>query len=168
MIQGCCTWTLKRNIDLLVRWGGNDLPRNSDTVTRSTVTIKFLVSQPDLLFLGGETAAIDRTSAQQYTQHSACTHKNSEGSIKNVLCQRLQNLHLYFLNQDKKRMYEWWDTDTQPELRILRWSNHFIYWGQNLLLYKTVCHSMSLLRLGNVSVSCYSVSIKNLLLICTC
>jgi len=88
--------------------------------------------------LGGGAAAIDRTSAQQYTQHSACTHKISEGSIKNVLCQRLQKLQVYFLNQDKKRVYEWWDTDTRPHLRILRWSYHFICCCCCLLLFKTV------------------------------
>ena len=138
MMQGCCTWTPKRNIDLL----GEAMIYLVTQILRPEVR-----SQSSSLSLspicyslrgGGRRAAIDRTSAQQHTQHSVCTHKNSEGSIKNVLCQRLQKLQVYFLNHDKKRVYEWWDTDKRPDLRILAWSFHFIYWSQNLLLFKTV------------------------------
>ena len=78
MMQGCCTWTPKRNIDLLVRWGGNDLPRNSDTVTRSTVTIKFLVSQSNLLFLGGRSSG-DRQDISSAVHTALSLHSQNFG-----------------------------------------------------------------------------------------
>lgn len=74
---------------------------------------------------------------------------------------------LVFLNQDTKRMYEQWDTDTRTDLCIVQWQRLLIYRDHILSLFVMVGYVLEwdYYHLGTLLFLFYSSSVKTLLLL---